>query len=257
MTYKFVCLSLLILPVYLWGQTADTGAIAGTVMDASGGVAQRATVTATNLATGQLRAVATGGDGAYNIALLQPGVYSLQFSAEGFKTAEREGVNINVTETPVVDQTLEVGSRNDKITVQENIETIQTASSSLGTVVGQRSVTGLPLTTRNYTQILSLAAGVNAPVNNASAAGNGSQDVSVNGMDPSHNNYQMDGVSITPITAGQPQQGFYGGIGIPSPDALAEFKIQTSLYDAGYGRNPGANESNHQVRHAGMAWIGV
>jgi len=82
---------------------------------------------------------------------------------------------------------------------------------------------------------------VNAPVNNASAAGNGSQDVFVNGLDAAHNNYQMDGVSITPIAGGSPIHSFYGGIGIPSPDAIAEFKIQTSLYDAGYGRNLGAN----------------
>ena len=166
----------------------------------------------------------------------------MNFAANGFRTAEISGVKINVTETPVPEP--HPGNpvpRRDQVTVQAEGEVIQTASSTLGTVVGERAVAGLPLTTRNYTQILSLAAGVNAPVNNASAAGNGSVDVSVNGMDPSHNNYQMDGVSITPIGGGSSSQGFYAGIGIPSPDAIGEFKIQTSLYDAGYGRNPGAN----------------
>ena len=99
------------------------------------------------------------------------------------------------------------------------------------------------LTTRNYTQILSLAAGVSAAVNNASAAGNGSVDVSVNGMERrAAIIYQMDGVSITPIGGGSSRDESLPGIGIPSPDAIGELlKIQTSLYDAGYGRNPGAN----------------
>src|SRR5499427_618590 len=123
MTNKFAYLSFLITPMCVWGQTADTGAITGTVRDRTGGVLQRATVTATNLASGQVRTVATGSDGAYEITFLQPGVYQLQFSADGFKTAEREGLNINVTETPVVDQTLEVGARTDKVSVPETVDT--------------------------------------------------------------------------------------------------------------------------------------
>jgi TonB-dependent Receptor Plug Domain len=165
-------------------------------------------------------------------------------------------VKVNVTETPVLDKVLEIGSQAEQVTVEANVETVQTASSTLGTVVGERSVTGLPLTSRNYTQIISLAAGVNAPVNNASAAGNGSQDVNVNGMDATHNNYQMDGVSITGIGGGGTAQGFYAGIGIPSPDALAEFKIQTTLYDAGYGRNPGASV-NVVTKSGTNAWHGT
>src|SRR5207302_5698592 len=135
----------------------------------------------------------------------------------GFKTTEVTALQVDVTETLLVDKSLELGVQSEQVTVQADAEVMQTASSSLGVVVGERQVTGLPLTSRNYTQILALAAGVNAPVNNASAVGNGSQDVSVNGMDPSHNNYQMDGVSITPIGSGNTQQGFYPGIGIPSP----------------------------------------
>jgi hypothetical protein len=242
---KFVrialCLFLSVFVSFSRAQTAGTGALTGSISDPTGGVVPGVTVTATNNDTGQLRTTKTGADGVYTLSLLPPGNYKVQFSATGFKTAEVGAVKVNVTETPVLDRMLEIGSQTEQITVEANVETVQTASSTLGTVVGERSVTGLPLTARNYTQIISLAAGVSAAVNNASAAGNGSQDVSVNGMDPSHNNYQMDGVSITPIGGGGPAQGFYSGIGIPSPDALSEFKIQTSLYDSGYGRNPGAN----------------
>ena len=80
--------------------------------------------------------------------------------------------------------------------------------------------------------------------------------MNVNGMDASHNNYQMDGVSVTPIGGGGTAQGFYSGIGIPSPDAIGEFKIQTTLYDAGYGRNPGANV-NVITKSGSNAWHGT
>ena len=236
-------------------QTASTGALTGIITDRTGAVICGATVTVTSNDTGQQRTSRTNVDGSYTLSLLPPGSYMAQFSAPGFKTAEVATVRINVTETPVLDEVLEVGPQREQVTVEGNVEAVQTASSSLGNVVSENQVSGLPLATRNYTQIISLAAGVNAPVNNASAVGNGSQDVSVNGMDPGHNNYQMDGASITPIGAGSPEQGFYSGIGIPSPDAISEFKIQTSLYDASYGRNPGANV-NVVTRSGTNAWHG-
>jgi len=236
-----VGLMMLLLASIGLAQTAGTGALTGTVTDPSGSSVPNVTVRATNADNGQARVVQTNTNGVYTISLLPPGTYNVSFSAAGFKVADIAGVKINVTETPVLDKILEVGAQTEQVTVEANVEAVQTSTSTLGTVVGERSVAGLPLTTRNYTQIIGLSAGVNTAVNNASAAGNGSQDVSVNGMNANHNNYQMDGVSVTPIGGGGSSQGFYAGIGIPSPDAIAEFKIQTSLYDAGYGRNPGAN----------------
>ena len=241
-----------------WGlaQTAGTGALTGTVTDPSGSSVPSVTVTATNSDNGQSRTAQTGANGAYTISLLPPGTYKVSFTAAGFKMSEVNGVKINVTETPVLDKILEVGAQTEQVTVEANVEALQTASSTLGTVVGERSVTGLPLTTRNYTQIIGLSAGVNTAVNNASAAGNGSQDVSVNGMNANHNNYAMDGATITPAGGGGSAPGFYAGIGVPSPDAIAEFKIQTSLYDAGYGRNPGANV-NVITKSGTNAWHGT
>src|SRR5258707_6496236 len=237
-------------------QTASTGALTGIITDRTGAAISGAKVTVTNNDTGQKRTSRTSVDGSYTLSLLPLGSYKAQFGATGFKTADVETVRINVTETSVLDEVLEVGAQREQITVEGNVEAVQTGSSSLGNVVSEKQVSGLPLTTRNYTQIISLAAGVNAPVNNASAVGNGSLDVSVNGMDPGHNNYQMDGVSITTFGAGSPIQGFYSGIGIPSPDAINEFKIQTSLYDANYGRNPGANV-NVVTKSGTNAWRGT
>ncbi|HTA41953.1 MAG TPA: carboxypeptidase-like regulatory domain-containing protein [Bryobacteraceae bacterium] len=227
----------------LMAQSAGTGALTGTVTDPSSSVIPNVSVTLTSVDTAQVRVTTTGPDGTYKFALLPPGTYRVRFAASGFKTTEVPSVIINVTETPVLDRGLEVGSQAEQVTVEATSETIQTASSTLGTVVGERAVIALPLTNRNYTQILSMSADANVSVNNASALGRGSQDVSVNGANVNQNNYQMDGVNVDNFAGNglAGDAGIYAGIGIPNPDALQEFKIQTSTYDASYGRNPGAN----------------
>src|ERR1022692_1696837 len=129
-----VCM-LLVLSSSLMAQTASTGALQGTVTDASGAVIPNATVTLTSTTTGQERSVTTQGDGTYRFPLLPPGSYKVKFAANGFKGAEATGINVNVTETPVFDKKLEVGGATEQVTVEANVETLQTASSSMGTVV--------------------------------------------------------------------------------------------------------------------------
>jgi hypothetical protein len=227
----------------LSAQTAGTGALTGTVTDPGGAVLPRVTVAVTNIGSGQERSAVSGADGSYTVTLLPPGAYKVRFSASGFKTAEVGPVTITVTETPVLNRTLEIGSQTEQVTVEANAEAVQASNATLGTVVSTRTVTDLPLNTRNYTNLLALSAGVNSTVNNATAIGKGSQDFAVNGSSNAQNNFAMDGVSIQNY-GGQGtthEGGSYTSFGIPSPDAIQEFKIQTSQYDAGYGRNPGAN----------------
>jgi hypothetical protein len=246
---KFVTSLLIFSGVVLLGasstqaQSAGTGALAGTVTDPQGGAVANATVTATNLGTNQPRTAITGSAGDYKFTLLPPGNYRLRFSAAGFKAAEITSVTVDVTETPTVNQTLEVGAVTQTVTVESNIETIQTESSTLGTTVTGSTIASLPLADRNYTEILGLSAGTNVALGDATALGRGTQDMSVNGNDPGQNNFQMDGVAVNNIAnSGSSNDGtIYTGIPIPSPDAIAEFKVQTSTYDASYGRNPGAN----------------
>jgi hypothetical protein len=227
----------------LRAQSAGTGALVGTITDPSGAVVPSVTVTAVNTETNQTRTTLSGADGTYRFTLLPPGTYSVKFAATGFRTAEVPSVTVNVTETPVLDRTLEVGTQAEAVLVEAEASVLQTQNSTLGTVVGSQSVTSLPLTNRNYTQILSMSAGANVSVNNAALLGRGSQDVSVNGANTNQNNYQMDGVNIDNFAGNglAADAGIYAGIGVPNPDALEEFKIQTSTYDASYGRNPGAN----------------
>jgi hypothetical protein len=224
-------------------QTAATGSIAGTVTDPQGRAVPNATVTATSLDTNQTRTAITGASGDYKFSLLSEGNYSLKFSAAGFKTSEVSSVTVNVTETSTANETLEVGAVTQTVTVESSVETLQTESSTLGTTVTGTQIAALPMANGNYTEILSLSAGTNVGVDNATSVGKGTQDISANGASPGSNNFQMDGVAVNNIAnSGSANDGtIYTGIPIPSTDAIAEFKVQTSTYDASYGRNPGAN----------------
>ncbi|MBV9772087.1 MAG: carboxypeptidase regulatory-like domain-containing protein, partial [Bryobacterales bacterium] len=241
-SWLFAALSL-VFATSLLAQSAGTGALTGTLTDQSGAVVPGVVVLLANLETNQTRTTTSGSDGSYKFSLLPPGNYRVRFSATGFKTAQVDSVMVNVTETPVLDRVLELGAQTEQITVEAATELLQTASSTLGTTVTSGTVTELPLSSRNYTQILALSAGANVGATDATQFGKGTQTMSVNGNDPGQNNFQMDGVSITNwANAGNADDAIlYTGIGIPNPDAIQEFKVQTSTYDASYGRNPGAN----------------
>jgi hypothetical protein len=245
---KFACAVLICLLFLLassssiLAQSASTGALQGTVTDPSGGVISGAAVTATNLATGQARGATTDGNGSYRFSLLPPGNYDVKFSASGFKTAEVPSVTVNVTETPVLNRSLEIGAQTQEVTVESTAETIQTQNATIGGLVSGQTVTDLPLSTRNYTQVIDLSPGVVANVATATAVGNGTMDINVNGSGSDQNTYMMDGVVTTNYgSGGAAQSGSYAGIPIPNPDSIQEFKVQTSQYDAAYGQNPGAN----------------
>jgi hypothetical protein len=242
--YAFVLSFLLFtsLAPALLAQTAGTGALIGTVTDSTGAVVPNAVVTATG-ENGVARTATTGADGVYKFNLLPPGNYQVKFEAAGFNSVEVPAATVNVTETEVLNRALAVGAQNQEITVQADVETVQTATSALGTVVGTETVTELPLNTRNYTNLLAMSAGANAAVSNATSLGKASTLIAVNGAGFGQNNYLQDGVSLSnwySFNTGTEGAAF-GAMPIPNPDTIQEFKIQTSTYDAGYGRNPGAN----------------
>ncbi|HXQ26419.1 MAG TPA: carboxypeptidase regulatory-like domain-containing protein, partial [Candidatus Acidoferrales bacterium] len=223
-------------------QSATTGALTGTVTDPSGAVIAGANVAATNVGTGQSRGTVTDAGGLYKISLLPPGNYSVKFSASGFKTVDVPSITVDVTETLTLNRALEVGTQTQEITVASTAVTVQTENATVGGLVAGKTVTDLPLSTRNYTQVIDLSPGVVANVATATAVGNGTMDINVNGSGSDQNTYMMDGVITTNYgSGGAAQSGSYAGIPIPNPDSIQEFKVQTSQYDAAYGQNPGAN----------------
>jgi hypothetical protein len=223
-------------------QTAATGQIAGTVIDPAKGSVPDAVVTVKSDATGVVRIVRTGPDGDYVVPLLPPGNYSVTVAAPGFKTQTNTNVIVEVATTATANIKLQLGEASQSVTVEATAVVLQTDSATNGGVVNDKTVPALPLSSRNYTQILDLQPGVSGSVPNAASLGKNSVDVFVNGGRIMDNSYQMDGQDVGNMeTQGTGSILSIGGISIPSPDAIQEFKVQTSLYDASYGRGAGAN----------------
>ena len=140
-------------------QTSTTGAIRGTVTDPQGAVIAGATVTITSQATAQVRVAKTGNDGQFTVGLLPPEVYKVSIGAPGFKTEEPEPVTVVVTETARVDAKLVLGSGSETVEVNTAAPLLQNENATLGTTVQAATIQELPLTNRNYTQVLTMSAG--------------------------------------------------------------------------------------------------
>lgn len=224
-------------------QTGGTGAISGTITDQAGASVPAAQVKVVNTQSAETRTVQTSQSGVFTVPLLPPGIYRVDVTKSGFKTVTFKDVHVEVTETVGLNARMEVGALTEQITVESAAEQLQTESSALGRVTTGEMVAELPLVARNFTQIIGLNAGVAAGVTNAADLGRGNGGTTAapfvaQGGTASDNNFQMDGLSANDIqSSGQ----FSGGAAIPNPDTIQEFKVQTAMYDASFGRNAGAN----------------
>jgi hypothetical protein len=216
------------------GQT--TGRIAGVVTDPSGFVVAKADVHAVNAATNEAWSTTTDQTGDYSFLLLPPGLYRIEVAAPGFKTAVLTDVSVRITETTAVDVSLAVGTRVETVVVKDSPPVVQTDGPQLGAVVDSLAVTGLPLASRNFTQILTLSPGTATYLPDSTAVGRNTQAISVNGARVTQNFFQINGIDATLM-------GTNGVIlvGVPAPETIDQFKVQTSLYDARYGRSGGGN----------------
>src|SRR5690242_754595 len=115
-------------------QTAATGALTGTILDASGAGIPGAKIAVRNETTGELREVMSQSSGSYVVPLLPPGKYRIELSKGGFRTTVIEGLLINVTETARLDPSLEVGAVQEQVVVTTEAQLLQTESSALGRV---------------------------------------------------------------------------------------------------------------------------
>jgi len=235
-------IQMFLIPAAIHAQTVSSGAITGIVTDPSGAAIAGAAITATEKGTGFKRSATTDSSGSYRFSLLPPGQYQLQFVASGFKKAIPQDLAVVVTEISTLNVQMVLGESVETVEVSTTPQAVQSENAALGTVVESHTITELPLSTRNFTQVLSMSSGVVADVSSAANLGNGTQDFYVNGSSNTSNNFQMDGADVNNFGSGRAGSFLQqGGIPIPNPDAIQEFKIQTSLYDAGYGRGAGAN----------------
>ncbi|MEW6125416.1 MAG: TonB-dependent receptor [Acidobacteriota bacterium] len=256
----------LLLAAFAFPVAAQTNkaTIVGTITDKNGAVVSGATVTITNVKTNIERQVKTTDEGTYTVPLLDVGEYRVTISAQGFKEAKLEGVTLQVGDRLPLDVTLDPSGAAESVTITAGATIVQSESSERGSVITGREVTELPLTGRNFTQLATLTPGVSrvtigtlsdARANNngdpnAGGQGPGGGDsrgstesarfsrsggavISANGQRPTNNNFSVDGVDNN-----EPQ---FGTIGVfVNPDAIAEFKVSTSVPQAEVGRASGA-----------------
>lgn len=223
--------------------TAQTGSqITGSITDKSGASVGAAKVTATNNDTQVSRDTLTNDSGSYNISLLQPGKYTVTVTKNGFKSTRQENLALEVNAVVRLDLQLELGAVNESVTVSAAPPLIESENSSLGQIVEQRQVAELPLNGRNFVQLAILGPGVTGV--GFGAAGTimsgtrpddqrpGSELFS-NGNREGSNNFLIDGIDNNErLTVSITLR--------PSVEAVREFKIQTNLFSADQGRNPGA-----------------
>src|SRR5262249_39138067 len=210
--------------------------IVGSVTDPSGGVIAGAAITVTNMDTNIAVKATTDSSGNYVVSPLNVGRYAVTVEATGFKRSHRTDIILNVQDRIRVDAALEVGSVTDTVEVAAAAPQLESDTSYLGQVVESQRIVDLPLNGRVFTRLAVLTAGAAPTVAGArDEAGGG---FTVNGVRPYQNNFLLDGVDNKSLSEDFVSQQRF--VIRPPPDAIAEFKVQTSSMSAEFGRSGGA-----------------
>ena len=217
---------------------AVSGTILGFVKDSSGAVVPGATVTVVNTGTGFTRTVVTDANGEYTAPLIPTGTYTVSAELTGFKKVTKTNVLLGVDQKVRIDLAMELGAVSEVVEIQAETPLLQTASSELGTTVVEEQIKTLPLNGRNFVSLTRTVPGIlrGSPGANIDGAGSlawrASASFSANGQRPRDNNYMLDGVDNN-------ETWLQTVVVFPSPDALEEFKLQTSTYSAEFGKSLG------------------
>jgi carboxypeptidase family protein len=217
------------------GRAQTQGEITGVISDSGGAVVQGATVAVTNTATGAARTVTSNEAGVYRFPSLLPGVYTLRIEKTGFKSAARSDIQVQVEQTVRLDVSLEIGDVGETVTITGGAPLLAQESTTVGTVIENKRIVDLPLNGRNFLQLVATAPNVNFGFQNAGQAGSrqggtrAQQNISVAGQRSYFNRFTIDGVENTDVNFNTP-------IVLPSIDALQEFKVQTGIFPAEFGR---------------------
>jgi hypothetical protein len=232
-------LAALIVPAAFAQQYRAT--LTGTVTDPSGAKVPNVKVEVKSVGTGVTTTAITNENGTYETPFLQPGTYEITASSGGFKTQIRNNVELRVGDRLQNDFVMQVGGVSEQITVTSGVQQIETTTADLSQVIGAKSTSQLPLLGRNPFQLITVASGVQHTPALASRSDrpfdNGGMDsYNINGSRTFTNEFLLDG---TPDNSSE-------GVGTPNnltlappPDATSEFRVQTSTYDAQYGRTGG------------------
>src|SRR2546428_1678787 len=235
----------------VWAQS--TAQISGTVKDQSGAVLPGVQVTATQTATGLERSIVTNETGSYVLTNLPVGPYKLEASLPGFHAFAQTGIVLQVGSNPVINIGLEVGQVSETVKVEADAALVETRSTGIGQVIDNVRVMELPLAARNVQQLIILS---------GASVGGGAQN--------SPRNYPTDIISVagglpnglTYLLDGGTHNDPYGNLNLPLPfpDALQEFKVETSSVPAQYGQHSGGavnvvTKSGTNYIHSMTNWL--
>jgi Carboxypeptidase regulatory-like domain/TonB dependent receptor len=226
-----VCIAaVLILAAIPVAAQLPTGTILGNVKDSSGASIPGATVTVRNTDTNLTKTAMTEQDGSYRFPELAVGHYEMKAEAAGFRTENRTGMTLEVTQTGVINFALQVGSTTQQVTVSSEIPLVNTQDSTLGGTVNEQQMSELPLNGRNYIDLALYKPGVNKDKNQRNSSGT---SFSVNGAPVRSNNFTLDGAILQGSTGRSPVAGDSGNaLGL---DGIKEYRIVTGTFQAEYG----------------------
>lgn len=247
----FVALFALVLVASLGAQTF--GEITGEIRDSSGAVVADVIVAVTNQATNVNRSVITNESGVYSFPSLPPGMYNLRVEKEGFRTASRTDIELQVQQSARIDITLALGQVSEVVEVTGSAAVLTTENATVGTVIENKRIVDLPLNGRNFLQLVALSPNVSYGFGAGGSTGvqGGTRSatmISVAGQRAAYNHFTLDGVENTNVEANT-------YVFLPSIDALQEFKVQTGVYPAEFGR--AAAQINVSTKSGGNQYHGT
>jgi hypothetical protein len=235
-TMKLLLLTVLMLGAAGAARAQSTGTLRGTITDAQGAVTPGVSIVVRNQATGAERTIVSDASGVYVAASLPPGLYRVEAQLQGFQTQSKD-VDIDVAQTVVVDMKLGVAGLAEQVSVVGSTPVIDTATSSVGQVITQRTVQEIPLNGRHFVDLGLLIPGSITPPQNgflsAPLRGQGSFAFNTAGNREDTVNFMINGVNLN--DPAQNQITFQ-----PSINTVSEFKVDNSTFSAEYGRNSGA-----------------
>lgn len=232
----------------VWAQAISTSQLKGTVQDPSGSAVPGAEVKVLQTATGASRTAITGADGGYLFTELPVGPYQLEVTKEGFNKAVQAGIVLQVASNPTIDVTLKIGAVSEQVLVEAAAAMVETQNTGVGQVVDQQRVVDLPLNGRNVTDLIFLTGGANATTVAGRASYPSSTGVSIAGGGVGTVSYILDGGTHNDPLSNQ-------NLPLPFPDALQEFKVETSSLPAQYGYHS-AGAVNVVTKSGGNAFHG-
>ncbi len=218
----------------------NNASVTGLVTDTTGAVVTGASVTLKNKATNVETSTTTDSSGYYTFASVPVGTYDVTVERQGFKRIVLSDVKLEVAQKGRVDASLEVGAVSETITVT-SATLLTTQEATTGGVIENRMVQQLPLSGRNWDDLIGLVPGVQADrytEEGGSTAGGRTGGANVHGVRSLQNNFVLDGVDNNSIS--ENVQELTTQVARPSVDSIQEFKVSTNPYSAENGRSPGA-----------------